>query len=151
GLVAIMAVPAALLWGKLSDRYGRWPLALVVLPASAAVLLCLSQVTDYTAILATLLAFGLFSNSAFVPIMVAWTADIAGTRYPGLMGAAVGVFNCATMSSAIFAPVVSGYLRDVTGSLVPAIIAGSAVMLLGSSLILLLPRTAKVETEKRQA
>lgn len=151
GLVAIMAVPAALLWGRLSDRYGRWPLALIVLPASAAVLLCLSQLTDYTAILATLLAFGLFSNSAFVPIMVSWTADIAETRYPGLMGAAVGVFNCATMSSAIFAPVVSGYLRDVTGSLVPAIIAGSAIMLLGSCLILLLPRTAKVETEKRQA
>jgi len=143
GLVAIMAVPAALLWGKLSDYYGRKPLALLVLPASGLVLFCLSQVTGQTAIFATLLTFGLFSNSAFVPIMVSWTADIASSRYPGRMGAAVGVFNCITMSSAIFAPVISGYLLDVTGSLVPAIIAGSAVMLIGSGLILLLPPSAK--------
>jgi len=138
-----MAVPAALLWGKLSDYYGRKPLALLVLPASGLVLFCLSQVTGQTAIFATLLTFGLFSNSAFVPIMVSWTADIASSRYPGRMGAAVGVFNCITMSSAIFAPVISGYLLDVTGSLVPAIIAGSAVMLIGSGLILLLPPSAK--------
>jgi MFS family permease len=143
GLVAIMAVPAALLWGKLSDYYGRKPLSLLILPCSGLVLFFLSQVTGQTAIFATLLAFGLFSNSAFVPILVSWTADIVSVRYPGRMGAAVGVFNCVSMSSAIFAPVISGYLLDVTGSLVPAIIAGSAVMLIGSGLILLLPDTVK--------
>jgi MFS family permease len=151
GLVAIMAVPAALLWGRLSDAYGRKPLALFVLPASALVLFCLSQVTDHTAILATLLTFGLFSNSALTPIIASWTADITSARYPGQMGAAIGVLNCVTMSSAIFAPVVSGYLRDVTGSLIPAIIAGSVVMGIGSFLVLLLPHRAEGATKKRQA
>ena len=58
------------------------------------------------AIIATLLAFGLFSNSAFTPVMVAWTGDLAGKRYPGSTGAAVGIYNCVIMTSAIIAPLV---------------------------------------------
>lgn len=139
GLVALTALPAGLVWGRLSDRYGRKPLALLVLPCAALTLGVLSQVTSAPAIVAALLAFGLFSNSAFTPIMAAWTGDIVSRRYPGLMGAAVGVFNFVVMSAAIVAPTVSGYLRDTTGSLVPAMLAGSALVLAGSFLLLLLP------------
>jgi MFS family permease len=143
GLVALTALPAGLVWGRLSDRFGRKPVALLVLPAAALTLGVLSQVTSPPAIVAALLAFGLFSNSAFTPIMVAWTGDIVSRRYPGLMGAAVGVFNCVIMSAAIVAPTVSGYLRDATGSLVPAMLAGSALVLCGSALLLLLPGRTK--------
>lgn len=139
GLVALTALPAGLAWGRLSDRYGRKAVARLVLPAAALALGALSQVTGSPAIIATLLAFGLFSNSAFVPIMAAWTGDIVSKRYPKMMGAAVGVFNCVGMSAAIVAPTVSGFLRDTTGSLVPAMLAGSVVVLAGSLLILLLP------------
>lgn len=140
GLVALTALPAGLMWGRLSDRYGRKPLALLVLPCAALTLGLLSQVTSAPAIVAALLAFGLFSNSAFTPIMAAWTGDIVSRRYPGLMGAAVGVFNFVVMTAAIVAPTVSGFLRDATGSLVPAMLAGSALVLAGSLLLLLLPR-----------
>ena len=143
GLVALTALPAGLLWGRLSDRYGRKPLALLVLPCAALTLGALSQVTSPPAIVAALLAFGLFSNSAFTPIMAAWTGDIVSRRYPGLMGAAIGVFNFVVMSAAIVAPTVSGFLRDATGSLVPAMLAGSALVLCGSLLLLLLPGKAE--------
>ncbi len=143
GLVALTALPAGLVWGRLSDRYGRKPLALLVLPCAALTLGMLSQVTSAPAIVAALLAFGLFSNSAFTPIMAAWTGDIVSHRYPGLMGAAVGVFNFVVMTAAIVAPTVSGYLRDTTGSLVPAMLAGSALVLAGSFLVLLLPGRTK--------
>lgn len=139
GLVAITAVPGGLLWGRLADRIGRKPLALLLLPAAGLALLALSQARTAPAIISTLLLFGLFSNSALTPIMVAWTADIVSQRYPGLMGAAIGAFNCVIMSAAIVAPIVSGYLRDVTGSLVPAVIAGGVLVLAGSALLLFLP------------
>lgn len=147
GLVAVTALPAGLAWGRLSDRYGRKPVALLVLPASALALGGLSLASGTPAIVAVLLAFGLFSNSAFTPIMVAWTGDIVSRRYPGQMGAAVGVFNCVIMSAAIVAPTVSGYLRDATGSLVPAMLAGSVVVLAGSAFLCLLPGRAEEETK----
>jgi len=139
GLVALTAVPAGLFWGKLSDRRSRKPVALIMLPAAGITLYFLSWVESTSAIIAVLLIFGLFSNSAFTPVMVAWTGDIVSKRYPGLMGAAVGIFNCVIMSAAIVAPVVSGYLKDITGSLVTAIIVGSAIMISGTVLIYLLP------------
>lgn len=139
GLVALTAVPAGLFWGRLSDRYGRKPFALAILPAAGITLYCLAIVESRPAIVATLLAFGLFSNSAFVPVMVAWTGDIVSRRYPGRMGAAIGVFNCVSMSAAVVAPTVSGYLRDASGSLVPAMVAGSALMVAGALLVALLP------------
>ncbi len=143
GLVALTALPAGLAWGRLSDRYGRKRIALAILPAAALTLGALSQVASTQGIVATLLAFGLFSNSAFAPIMVAWTGDIVSRRYPELMGAAVGVFNCISMAAAIVAPTISGYLRDVTGSLVPAMLAGGVLMLAGTLLLCLLPGDGK--------
>jgi MFS family permease len=139
GLVALTAVPAGLFWGRLSDRYGRKPFALAILPVAGATLYCLALVESPPAIVATLLVFGLFSNSAFVPVMVAWTGDIVSRRYPGRMGAAIGVFNCVSMSAAVVAPTVSGFLRDASGSLVPAIVAGSILMMAGALLAAMLP------------
>lgn len=148
GLMAVTAVPAALLWGKLSDRLGRKPVALAVLPAAALSLYLLAHVDSKPGIIATLLLLGLFTNSAFTPITVAWTGDIVSTRYPGRMGAAVGIFNSTIMCAAIVAPIVSGYLRDATGSLAAAIIAGSAVMLVGT---LLLCRLTECKTPARNS
>lgn len=148
GLMAVTAVPAALAWGKLSDRFGRRKIALIVLPL-AALSLYLFSVAEGTAIIAVLLTFGLFSNSAFTPIMVAWTGDIAGQRYPGFTGAAVGIFNCVIMISAIAAPLISGYLRDLTGSLAPAILTGSLVMAAGIALLLGIPEFDRCNRKDR--
>ncbi|MDD2454574.1 MAG: hypothetical protein PHS90_11845, partial [Synergistaceae bacterium] len=62
--------------------------------------------------------------------------------HPGSMGAAVGFFNGSVMSSAVLAPLLSGFLRDVTGSLVPAIIAGVVLMIAGTVLLLFTPGRA---------
>ena len=131
GLTAISAVPAGLLWGRLSDRYGRKRMALLTLPVGAMALLSLSQLREPWAIIAGLIVFGAFSNSAFTPIMVSWTGDIVAARYAGMMGAAVGVYNSIIMLAAIAAPTVSGLIRDMTGSLVAALVAGSMAMAAG--------------------
>ena len=131
GLTALSAVPAGLLWGKLSDRYGRKRLALLTLPVGAIALLWLSQAREPLSIVVGLLLFGAFSNSAFSPIMVAWTGDIVAARYPGMMGAAVGVYNSVIMLAAILAPTISGMIKDMTGSLSWALVVGSTVMAVG--------------------
>ena len=63
--------------------------------------------------------------------MVAWTGDIVAERYAGMMGAAVGVFNSIIMLAAIAAPTISGLIRDMTGSLVAALVVGSLAMATG--------------------
>ena len=86
-----------------------------------------------------LVLFGMLSNTAFVPSMIAWSADIVEKRHPGLTGASVGIFNGTIMFSAVVAPVVSGFLRDQTGSLGPAMIAAAILMFAGTLLLLTIP------------
>lgn len=118
---------------------------------SAAALFIITRAESPAAIIAALLFFGLFSNTAFTPISVAWIGDIVACRYPGSMGAAAGFFNGLIMSSAVAAPLVSGFLRDVTGSLAPAILAGALLMAGGSVLIAFTPApedfAEKIKTE----
>lgn len=149
GLIALTALPGGVLWGRVSDRLGRKKTSLMVLPVSAVALFVLTRAESPGAIIATLLFFGLFSNTAFTPISVAWIGDIVSRRYPGSMGAAVGFFNGLIMSSAVLAPMVSGFLRDVTGSLSPAILAGSLLMAGGSVLIAFTPEVRSEEQEEK--
>ena len=139
GLIAVSAIPASMFWGRMADRIGRKKVALFVLPASAIVLLLLSLLEGYYVLIGLLVLFGMLSNTAFVPSMLAWSADIVEKRHPGLTGASVGIFNASIMLSAVVAPVVSGFLRDQTGSLGPALTAASLLMLGGTLLLLTIP------------
>ena len=139
GLIAVSAIPASMFWGRMADRIGRKKVALFVLPASAFILLLLSLLEGYYVLIGLLVLFGMLSNTAFVPSMLAWSADIVEKRHPGLTGASVGIFNASIMLSAVVAPVVSGFLRDQTGSLGPALTAASLLMLGGTLLLLTIP------------
>jgi len=139
GLIAVSAIPASIFWGRLADRVGRKKVGAFVLPASAVALFLLSVLENHTALIGVLILFGMLSNTAFVPSMLAWSADIVEKRHPGLTGASVGIFNGSIMLSAVVAPVVSGFLRDLTGSLAPAIVAASLLMLGGTLLLLTIP------------
>ena len=99
----------------------------------------LSLLEGYYVLVGLLVLFGMLSNTAFVPSMLAWSADIVEKRHPGLTGASVGIFNGSIMLSAVVAPVVSGFLRDQTGSLGPALTAASLLMLGGTLLLLTIP------------
>lgn len=139
GLVAITAIPAGLFWGRLSDRTNRKIVTAVVFPLSAAMIFILSKVTSFPGLIITLMIYGMLSNSSIISVMVAWMGDIVSLRYPGKMGAASGFFNCTVMTSAIIAPLISGYLRDITNSLVPAFWAASAIIVVGTFITLFTP------------
>jgi MFS family permease len=142
GMIAISAIPASIFWARRADRVGRKKVALFVLPAAAFALLLLPVFENHMVLVGLLLLFGMLSNTAFVPSMLAWSADIVEQRHPGLTGASVGIFNGSIMLSAVVAPVVSGFLRDQTGSLGPALTAAAMMMILGTLLMMTIP-TAK--------
>ena len=143
GLMAVSAIPASMFWGRLADRIGRKKVAAFVLPSSAMVLLLLSFLENHAVLIGMLVLFGMLSNTAFVPSMIAWSADIVEKRHPGLTGVSVGIFNGSIMFSAVIAPVVSGFLRDQTGSLAPAIVAAALLMIGGTLLLLTIPVVSK--------
>lgn len=139
GLVALTAVPAGIFWGRVSDRVGRKKVAMLVLPFSAISLYMLTKVTSPVGVIIVFMVYGLSANSAFAPVMVAWIGDLLNKRYPGYIGAVAGIHNSAIMSSAIVAPLISGFLRDYTGSLISAISFGVFLMLIGTIVLKFIP------------
>ncbi len=139
GLVAITSIPAGLFLGRLSDRTNRKVVSAVIYPLSALVIFGLTRVTTFHGIIICLMLYGMMSNSAIIPVMASWLGDIVSAKHPGKMGAATGFYNCIIMSSAIIAPLVSGFLRDITNSLVPAFIAASCIIFAGTFVIIVTP------------
>jgi MFS family permease len=136
GLVAMASIPGALLWGHLSNRVGPKAVLMTALPLSGIFLFSVVKVgASYTLIVLSLIAFGLCTNSAVIPVSVVWVSNIAARRYPGKTVGAIAFDNCVIVSSAIAAPVLSGCIRDLSGSLSGAFYLAAGSMLLGALLL----------------
>ena len=89
GLIALSALPGGVLWGRLSDRFGRRKIAALVLPASGVALFLLTRVQGTPLIVSTCCSSA-SSATRHSPVAVAWIGDIVSKRHPGSMSAAVG-------------------------------------------------------------
>ncbi len=113
-LVAWTSIPAALLYGYISDKIGkRRPVVLCLLPMAAFSIVLLVTTNNYTLMLVALVCYGFFGKLATDPLCVALVADNAPRTS---LSTAFGIFNFVGMSSAILAPYITGWLRDATGS-----------------------------------
>jgi MFS family permease len=65
------------------------------------------------------------------PIAIAWVGDIVSRSKPDAVGSAIGVFSFFAISAAVVGPVLSGWIRDSTGSLENAFYLGAVVVLAG--------------------
>jgi MFS family permease len=144
-VVALTAIPAAIVFGKLSDSIGRRPISLAILPLSALTVWLMAYVQSQTFLLAALVVYGLVGKLAWEPVVSAWIGDYAVRFHRDSMGAVIGVFNFFGMSSAVVAPVVSGLIRDWTGSLLYAFYVGAALIMLGFLLARGVPEADQVE------
>lgn len=135
GLVALAAVPGGIFWSRLSDRIGRKTVLAAVLPLSAFFLFSVASVESFHLMVLSLLAFGFCTNAAVVPVAVLWISHITASRYAGRTAVAISFFNCLIVASAVVAPVLSGFIRDLSGSLAGAIFLGAGVVLTGPLLI----------------
>ena len=130
-LVAVASLVGALTWGRLSDRFGRKGLTLAMLSASAVLVSVIALVDSTPAIIAAFLAYGFLCALAWNPIIVAWAGDHTFASGRVGMGTVMGVMNTVGISSAFIAPVLSGWISDVSGSLEMAFFLATAVQLVG--------------------
>jgi MFS family permease len=129
--VALAALPAGLVTGRLSDRWGRKRLSFILIPLATLSLIAVASVKSDVLLLLALAMYGMTGKLAWDPVAIAWFGDCAAQKYRQSIGAAMGIYSVAGMSSAIFAPLISGALRDATGSFAPALYLGAAVVASG--------------------
>lgn len=149
-IVAVTAIPAGLTIGKSSDRYGRKRLSLILLPLAAVTVFATGYVTSLPALVAVLICYGLVGKLTWDPIAVSWVGDHVSATKPQAMGSAVALFNFCGMCSSIVAPVISGWLKDVTGSLQSSFYLGGAIVLLGTFFVMFVEETVDTGKEKVQ-
>jgi MFS family permease len=139
GLQGLAAPPGLLAWGWVADRASRRGVArtrvmAAALVVSAATMLGVAGALEARASPTTLSALMLAT------VFCSWgiwgpSFAVLGQLVPrGVHGTAFGVFNTLAFLGAITGPVVTGALRDATGSFAAAAGVGAGVLLLGALL-----------------
>ena len=143
--LGVVSMLSGLLWGALSDRWGRGPvLALIFTVQGLAYLLVGLAGDSLTAAYASGALFGLTAWS--IPaIMAAASSDLFGPR---LGSAALGLVTVVFGVGQALAPYVGGRLADAAHSFAPAFtLAGLVALGLGAGGSLLLPRAGKAQLQ----
>ena len=130
-VIAITAIPSGLVLGRLSDRVGRKRIILGLFPLMALTLIAVAQVYSRTGMIVTLMAYGLVGKLAWDPVGIAWLGDYMSRTRPEAVGAAVALFSFTSVLSAVVGPPLTGWIKDLTGSLAGGFYLAAAVALVG--------------------
>ncbi len=136
-ILAVAALPAGIAMGRLSDRLGRKGLSLAMLPLAGLCVVALPLVQSEAMLLFVLVAYGLVGKLAWDPVVYAWAGDRVTSAHPSTVAGCMGIFAFVALSSAFVAPVVTGWIRDLTGSLAGGFYLAGALPLLGTLLLLI--------------
>ncbi len=135
-LVSFAAIPGALAFSRLADKYMDHKVRfIVILELLAAIMLLLTvQATNATFLLIALVMYGFLGKLAVEPIIISWLGDHA----PKVgIGTTLGVFNFFGMMSSIVAPALTGGISDMTGSKVMGFYVSVALLIIGAILFML--------------
>ncbi|WP_213951704.1 MFS transporter [Tepidanaerobacter syntrophicus] len=135
-IVGISAIIPSLVMGSISDKIGRKKMALVLFPLGSLTIFLMAYARSKAAIILSLIAYGVVGKSSWDPIAVAWTGSHAFAMDKKALGTAMGIFNFSGMMSAVVAPIITGFIKDVTGSLVAAYYVAAAISVLGGFLVM---------------
>ncbi|GBD10499.1 putative sulfoacetate transporter SauU [bacterium HR23] len=138
-VVALPGVVGALTWGRLSDRLGRRRLLGVLLPFTVASLVGVALLRQPALLALALGGFGLTGALALNPLIVSWAGDMALKRPDLGVGTAIAGINALAVGSSIVAPVVSGRILDITGSLEGAFFLGALCVAVGWAILWAVP------------
>lgn len=130
-VIAITAMPSGMVLGRLSDRIGRKRIILGMLPLMALALVVVSQVHSRTGMVLALMAYGLVGKLAWDPLGIAWLGDHMSRTRPEAIGPAVTLFSFISVMSAVVGPAVTGWIKDLTGSLAGGFYLAAAVAVAG--------------------
>ena len=141
-LVAWTSIPAALLYGYISDKIGkRRPVILCLLPLAACSIALLLLTESRTLMIVALVCYGFFGKLATDPLAIALIADNSPRNQ---LSTAFGIFNFVGMSSAIVAPYATGLLRDITGSWNSGFYVAVALLLIGIVVVLCIDERKRI-------
>ena len=134
-LVAFSAIPGALFFSRLSDKFQDKKIQfIVVLELLAAAMLVLTVMAPTSGVLLVgLVLYGLLGKLAVEPIIISYIGDTAPKKG---YGTTFGVFNFFGMSSSVLAPWVTGVISDATGSKVNGFFLSAIIMVVGTVLFL---------------
>jgi MFS family permease len=90
----------------------------------------------------TLVAFGACGKPSIEPVLIAWVGESVGSTRPEALGRTLGVMNFVGVFSGVLGPLVSGLIKDLTGSLAGAFWVGAALSAAGALLTLLARESA---------
>jgi MFS family permease len=135
-VIAVTAIPSGLVLGRLSDRVGRKRIVLTMLPLMALSLAVVPQVHSRTGMLLALMAYGLVGKLAWDPLGISWLGDYVARHRPGAVGAAVALFSFLSVLSAVVGPPLTGWIKDLTGSLAGGFYVAAGLALVGFVLAL---------------
>jgi MFS family permease len=127
-LFAAVAIPSSILIGKFSDKFGRKRIALLILPLAAISLLMIGLSPGFPILILSVISYGIVGKLTLDPVVVAWTGDIVKEES---RGSAMALLNVFGMSSSILAPLITGVLADLTGSLSYGFYFGGCIVFLG--------------------
>ena len=135
-VIAVTAMPSGLLLGRLSDRIGRKRIILTMLPLMALSLAVIPQVQSRTGMLLALMAYGVVGKLAWDPLAISWLGDHVARYRPEAVGTAVALFSFLSVMSAVVGPPLTGWIKDVTGSLAGGFYVAAGLALVGFALSL---------------
>ena len=141
------------LGGRLGDRVGprrrvQLYVGLCLGVALAVISIAVAAQSDPDPLLLGCLLFVmgvLFASSQTVHMTL--TADLAP---PGQRGQTFGMWNLVAEVGAVLSPVISGILRDVTGSWTMAILLDAALLLVSAALVALVPSLGSRKAKERR-
>ncbi|EPK6347946.1 MFS transporter [Proteus mirabilis] len=114
-LMPWFAIPGSLLFSWFSDKLGRRkPVLLIMLPLSLVAILAVPMSDSMPVLIGALILYGIVGKISTNPVLVAVVADNSPRH---ALGTSFGVYNCIGMLGSVFAPTLTGFLSDKTGSI----------------------------------
>lgn len=133
-LVPWASIPGAILFGFLSDRIkSKKPLIIGLALAGAICQFAIPYTDNYNYLIVGLCLYGLLGKLALDPVLISYMAEITP---PSMYSRVYGFFNFSGMLSSIFAPYITGYFADKTGSLEFGFYLAGGLLIIGAVLFM---------------
>lgn len=145
-LVPWASIPGAIFFGYISDRIKhKKPLIVLLALFGAICQFVIPYTQNYSLMLTGLVIYGLVGKLALDPILVSYVAENTPKH---MYARAYGVFNFMGMLSSIFAPYITGYFAEKTGSIEIGFYLSGALLLIGGFLFLFTSTKPSVDVVK---
>ncbi len=143
-IVPLLALPSALIFARLNDRYRQTQRLLGSLVCIAALsLVGIVLVKDARWLMVTLIIYGVTGKMAIDPLLLYTVKKYANQQQ---LATTFGVYNFFGMLGSILAPVITGWFMDMTGDMWPGFLVAALLLMVGLGCL-----TIGILNEQRQS